>query len=281
MGADEAVGEDPVDRYAEAEAARAAAKARTATAATPAAAPAGAPTGMAAAPGRRSAGSPAAPARGGPKGAGAKAVESARRLAEAASTLAELEEALKAFDGCPLRYTATNLVFGDGNPDSGIMFVGEAPGADEDRQGVPFVGVSGRLLDSMLGWIGLGREDDARTRFYITNILFWRPPGNRPPTAAEVAACQPFTERHIALVKPRLLIFVGGSAAKTLLGRTDGIMRLRGRWYEYAGPGLDRPIPTTAIYHPAYLLRSPNQKRDAWRDLLAIKAWLKEHAEDA
>ena len=120
----------------------------------------------------------------------------------------------------------------------------------------------------------MGREDGARTRFYITNLLFWRPPGNRQPTAAEVAACQPFTERHIALVRPKLLIFVGGSAAKALLGRSEGITKLRGRWFEYAGPGLVGPVPATAIFHPAYLLRSPAQKRLAWRDLLAIKTRL-------
>jgi DNA polymerase len=257
MGADEAVGEAPIDRYA-------------ASARPPAPAAREPPSAAAPAADRREPGRPASPARG----VAAAAAESARTLAEAAHTLDELEEALRAFDGCPLKQTATNLVFADGNPASGIMLIGEAPGADEDRQGLPFVGVSGQLLDRMLGWIGLGREAGVRNRFYITNILFWRPPGNRQPTAAEVAACQPFCERHVALVKPRLLIFVGGSAAKALLGRSEGIMRLRGRWFDYAGPGVEAPIAATAIYHPAYLLRSPAQKRDAWRDLLAIKAWL-------
>ncbi len=243
MGADEAVAERPLDRFA--------------TAAPP---PAADPAPVRQRPARTAA-------------AGGVAAD-ARRLAESASTLAELEEALRAFDGCALKQTATNLVFGDGNPSSGVMLVGEAPGADEDRQGVPFVGVSGQLLDRMLGHIGLGREDGVRTRFYITNILFWRPPGNRPPSTAEVAACLPFTERHVALVKPRLLIFVGGSAAKAMLGRTEGIMKLRGQWFEYAGPGVAQPIPTTAIYHPAFLLRTPGRKREAWRDLLAIKTKL-------
>ncbi len=250
MGADEAVAERPIDRFASA-------------------APAPPPPATDPAPVRQR------PAR--PAAAGGVAAD-ARRLAESASTLAELEEALRAFDGCALKQTATNLVFGDGNPSSGVMLVGEAPGADEDRQGVPFVGVSGQLLDRMLGHIGLGREDGARTRFYITNILFWRPPGNRPPSAAEVAACLPFTERHVALVKPRLLIFVGGSAAKALLGRTEGIMKLRGQWFEYSAPGVAQPIPTTAIYHPAFLLRTPGRKREAWRDLLAIKTRLESEA---
>jgi len=190
----------------------------------------------------------------------------ARELANAANTLEALEEALRAFDGCPLKDTATNLVFGDGNPQARVMLVGEAPGADEDRQGKPFVGVSGQLLDRMMAWIGLDR-----TSFYITNILYWRPPGNRQPTAAEIAACLPFVERHIEIVDPALLVFVGGSSAKTLLGRNEGIMRLRGQWFQYQSTRMSRPIPATAIYHPAYLLRSPGQKRSAWRDLLALK----------
>ncbi|MCP4327670.1 MAG: uracil-DNA glycosylase [Alphaproteobacteria bacterium] len=194
------------------------------------------------------------------------AIESARRLAESAATIEELKAAVEAYDGCALKRTATNTVFGDGNPEGRVMFIGEAPGADEDRQGLPFVGVSGQLLDRMVAWIGLDR-----TSFFITNILFWRPPGNRNPTAAEIAACLPFVERMIELVRPQVLVLVGGSSAKTMLDRKDGIMRLRGLWYEYACRGLDRPIPARPLYHPAYLLRSPAQKRDAWRDLLAIK----------
>jgi len=188
-----------------------------------------------------------------------------RDLAQAAQTLAELEEALKAFDGCPLKETATNLVFGDGNPKSRVMLVGEAPGADEDRLGKPFVGVSGQLLDRMMGWIGLDR-----TRFYITNVLYWRPPGNRQPTASEIAACLPFIERHIELVDPEFLVLIGGASAKTLLGRSEGIMRLRGQWFQYQSPRMPRPIPALATFHPAYLLRSPAQKREAWRDLLTL-----------
>ncbi|MEE9251297.1 MAG: uracil-DNA glycosylase [Alphaproteobacteria bacterium] len=195
----------------------------------------------------------------------------AHALAGAANTLEELRAALLAFEGCALKQTATNLVFGDGNPEARIMLVGEAPGADEDRRGLPFVGVSGQLLDRMLATIGLDR-----TNAYITNILYWRPPGNRNPTAAEIAACLPFVVRHIELVDPEVLVMVGGTAAKTILGQSEGIMRLRGHWFKYESARMARPISATAIYHSAYLLRSQAQKRDAWRDLLAIKLRLQQ-----
>jgi DNA polymerase len=202
--------------------------------------------------------------------AGSEAAETdARNLAAAAPDLAALRAALEAFEGCSLKRTATNLVFSDGNPDADLMVVGEAPGAEEDRQGLPFVGASGRLLDRMLACIGLDR-----TRVYITNILPWRPPGNRQPNAAEIAACLPFAERHIALMHPKILVLAGGTSAKTILGTTEGITRLHGRWIDHTMPGMTAPIPTIAIYHPAYLLRQPAQKRDAWRDLLSIKARL-------
>jgi len=149
------------------------------------------------------------------------------------------------------------------------MLVGEAPGAEEDRRGLPFVGAAGHLLDRMLGAI----ERD-RTSTYVSNLLFWRPPGNRNPTLEEIALCRPFVERHIALVAPRILVCVGGVSAKTLLDRSEGITRLRGRWYEVRPDGFDRSIPTTAIYHPAYLLRQPAQKRHAWHDLRDIRAKL-------
>ena len=178
----------------------------------------------------------------------------------------ELEAAVRSFTGCALKATATNTVFADGNPQAEIMFVGEAPGADEDRQGKPFVGVSGQLLDRMLAWINLDRS-----KVYITNILFWRPPGNRQPTGAEIASCVPFVERHIALVKPKVLVLLGGTSAKTLLGTTEGILRLRGKWRELALPGLAAPVPTMPTLHPAYLLRTPSAKKDSWRDLLAVK----------
>jgi DNA polymerase len=194
------------------------------------------------------------------------AAQSARGLANAARGVAELAEALAAFEGCSLKHTATKLVFADGNPAAKVMVLGEAPGADEDRAGLPFVGVSGQLLDRMLAAIGLDR-----TSVYISNVIFWRPPGNRQPTAAEIAACLPFVERHIELVSPELLVLAGGAAAKTILARPDGITKLRGRWHQYESAGMTRPIPAMPIYHPAFLLRQPALKRDAWRDLLAIR----------
>ena len=242
-GADEAVLDAPVDRFVE----------RAAEAAAPA---------PAALPNR-----PATIQRTQPLLASAATLnETAQQAAAQARSLEALRIALEAFDGCALKQTATNLVFGDGNPDARIMFVGEAPGADEDRRGLPFVGVSGQLLDRMLGWIDLNRET-----FFITNMLFWRPPGNRQPTPGEVAACLPFVERMISLVDPELLVMVGGSSAKSLLGKSEGIKRLRGRWFSYENAFMARPIPATAIYHPAYLLRSPAEKRAAWQDLLAIR----------
>jgi len=189
---------------------------------------------------------------------------SAKSLADGAATLAELAAAMQAFEGCALKHTAANLVFGDGNPDADIMFIGEAPGAEEDREGKPFVGVSGKLLDRMIAAIGLDR-----TSAYITNILPWRPPGNRKPSPAEVASCLPFVARHIALVSPKILVLVGGTSTSNLLQTSQGITRLRGRWKSYAGSGED--IPVMPIYHPAYLLRQPGLKREAWRDLLDIK----------
>ena len=194
----------------------------------------------------------------------------ARVGAAAARSVEDLRQAVAAFEGCLLKRTATNLVFADGNPEARLMLVGEAPGADEDRLGRPFVGVSGQLLDRMLAGIGLDRRS-----VYITNVVFWRPPGNRKPTPAEVAACLPFVERHIELVDPEILVCLGEAAARTLLARTDGITRLRGRWFDYASAGMARPVPAMPTFHPAYLLRQPAQKRAAWRDWLAIHARLK------
>lgn len=190
----------------------------------------------------------------------------AAAMAAAADTLEELQEAIRAFDGSSLRETATNLVFADGVPGSGLMFVGEAPGADEDRLGKPFVGVSGQLLDRMLDSIGLSRAENV----YISNILPWRPPGNRTPSDAEIALFLPFILRHIALARPRRLVLLGGTAAKGLLGSKEGITRLRGRWREIEVPGLG-PLPVLATLHPAYLLRTPIAKRDAWADLLMLR----------
>jgi DNA polymerase len=268
-GVDEAIGESAVDRYAAAAArAKAARPPEPAAEAPPAAPPQRQPDAELAAPPRRMAGPPAQLAELPAPGlvTAEATLQSARALAAAARSLEELAEALALFDGCPLKKTATNLVFADGNPAARIMLVGEAPGGDEDRIGRPFVGVSGMLLDRMLATIGLDRS-----RVYICNVLYWRPPGNRQPTTAEIAACQPFLERQIELVSPALLVAVGGASAKTLLRRGEGITKLRGRWYEYESPGLGGPIPVLPLYHPAYLLRQPAQKRDAWRDLLALR----------
>lgn len=191
---------------------------------------------------------------------------------KAITTLDALREALENFSECPLKLTATHTVFGDGNPNSKIMLVGEAPGADEDRLGRPFVGMSGQLLEKMFDAIGLPRKD-----LYISNIIPWRPPGNRPPTATETALCMPFIQRHIEIVNPEILIMVGGVSAKTLLGRNDGIMRLRGQWIDFKTDNMDVPIKAIPIYHPAYLLRSPGQKRKSWHDLLTIKKYLTDH----
>lgn len=265
-GADEAIADMPIDRFALPAEPVAAPMADAATQpramAQPAAAPMPRPVLE-----RPSYVPPPAPITA-PSGDG----PSAHALASAANSLEELREALRRFDGCALKRTATNLVFADGNPAAKVMFIGEAPGADEDRQGLPFVGVSGQLLDRMLATIGLDRKTNA----YITNVLFWRPPGNRSPTPAEIAACLPFVERHIELLDPEVLVLVGGIAAKTMLARQEGIMRLRGRWFTYETPRMPRPIPVIATYHPAYLLRSPGGKREAWRDMLEIQARIRE-----
>jgi len=198
--------------------------------------------------------------------AGEGAVRSAVALAREATSLEEVRAALSTFDGCPLSKTATNLVFGDGNPEARLVFIGEAPGAEEDRRGLPFVGPSGRLLDRMLGSIGLDRS-----HVFISNTVFWRPPGNRSPTTGEIATCMPFLERMLELIDPQVLVAVGGPAATALLGMGEGVGKLRGRWFPYQTPRMSRPVQATAIFHPAYLLRTPGQKCLAWRDLLAIQ----------
>ena len=259
-GVDEALSDEPVDHLA-------APPEKTQPDAAPPA-PTPAASGMKEA--------PAASFKPAPEAAGARrpqnaelisrdeAMRTARAAADAATTLEELRTALEAFEGCALKESAKSLVFADGNPDGRLMFIGEAPGGEEDRHGVPFVGPAGKLLDRMLAAIGLDRTDA-----YITNILPWRPPGNRSPTDSEIAACLPFIERHIELAA--ILILVGGTAAKTLLDTTQGIMRLRGRWFEYARPGLPAPIPARPLLHPAYLLRQPAQKRETWMDLVEIR----------
>jgi len=204
----------------------------------------------------------------------ARAVE----LAQAASSLEELREAIAGFEGLALKKTATNLVFSAGNPKADIMLIGEAPGADEDRQGQPFVGESGDLLDRALAAIGLSRQADTEQEaIYISNVLNWRPPGNRSPSPAEVEVSLPFIERHIQLAAPKIVLLCGVVSAKALLGRSDGISRLRGQWHDYM-PQTDvlrsnsQPIKARAIFHPAYLLRTPARKRAMWQDLLEVKA---------
>ena len=189
----------------------------------------------------------------------------ARDICEKAETLKELAEKVDCFEGCSLKLTANKTVFGDGNEHAKILFVGEAPGADEDRLGKPFVGKSGHLLDKMLSSIGLNRTD-----CYITNILMWRPPGNRTPTSAEVAVCLPFLKRKIELIKPEIIVALGAPAANALLDTEDSISRIRGKWLEYASrPG--EKIPLLPMFHPAYLLRNPVQKAKTWNDLLKLQ----------
>jgi DNA polymerase len=200
-----------------------------------------------------------------------EAAQSARRLAAGAETVDELAALIAQFEGCPLKSTATNTVFIDGNPAAPVIIIGEAPGADEDRIGRPFVGRAGQLLDRMLAAISLDRS-----KVLITNVVYWRPPGNRTPTAAEIASCLPFVFRLIALVRPKVLVLSGGTAAGALLPQGQGITRLRGRWFDLAVPSLDRPVPTLPMFHPSFLLRTPARKREAWRDLLTLRARLDE-----
>ncbi len=261
-GADEAIGAQPLDRFAESAAPAPQPSPPPRASQTSAQAPAQAPAAAARAPAPAA---PPAPVTGQKVTAPQGDASAYARVADAKS-LDDIRAALETFDGCPLRQTATNLVFFDGNPAARILMVGEAPGAEEDRRGLPFVGPAGKLLDRMLESIGLDR-----TKVLITNTIFWRPPGNRNPTPAEVSACLPFVERVIELVDPVVLILVGGTAAKTLLATSEGIMKMRGRWFAFETARMSHPVPTMPIYHPAFLLRSPGQKRAAWRDLIEIK----------
>lgn len=235
MGADEAIGDEPIDRFA--------------------------PPPQAPAPRSRA----NAPVRPRP----ATATGTAPASLDTASTLAELEALLAQFEGCALKRTAKSLCFARGSDQARIMMIGEAPGRDEDIQGKPFVGRAGKLLDRMLEAIGLTEE-----HVYITNTIYWRPPGNRTPTAQEIEACAPFLARQIELLAPDIMVLLGGAAAKSILGVTEGIMRLRGKWKIFNST--DGDIPTLATLHPAYLLRNPEAKRYAWRDLLMLKARLEE-----
>jgi uracil-DNA glycosylase len=255
MGADEAIADEPVNRLASRAPPRASAVRPAATEAAP-------PQSVRAV--------PASPPAAFADSLG-EAAQSARLLAAHADTLAALGAAIIGFDGCALKRTATNTVIADGNPAAPVMIIGEAPGADEDRIGRPFVGRAGQLLDRMLAAIGLDREGAL-----ITNVIYWRPPGNRTPTTDEIAACVPFVLRHVALVRPKVLVLAGGTAARALLPPGPGITRLRGRWFDLAVPGLDQPVPTLPMFHPSFLLRAPERKREAWRDLLALRARLDE-----
>jgi DNA polymerase len=210
---------------------------------------------------------PAAPAVPLPRAEAAPApeaaIQSAREAARTAPTLEALRALMENFDGCALKHTATKLVFADGNPQARVMFVGEAPGRDEDIEGLPFVGRSGKLLDRMIAAIGLDRRS-----VYIANVIPWRPPGNRTPTPQETQICLPFIQRQIELVNPDVLVTLGNPSTQTLLSTRDGIMRTRGRWFDYdTGTRTIRALPT---FHPAYLLRSPSYKRMSWQDLRAI-----------
>ncbi|WP_093156837.1 uracil-DNA glycosylase [Aliiruegeria lutimaris] len=243
MGADMAIGEEPLDRYA-----------------------------LSAAAAEQKAKAPAQyPLRASPPPVPVKAdpISDARAMASSASSLEALEAALAAFEHCELKHGARSLVFCDGRPQARVMIIGEAPGRDEDIQGRPFVGRAGQLLDRMLAAIGLSREaTDAESAVYITNILPWRPPQNRDPKPEEIAMLKPFVERHVELVSPDLLVLMGNISCQAMLGRR-GITRLRGEWSEVLG------LPALPMFHPAYLLRNPSAKREAWADLLELKARLK------
>lgn len=201
----------------------------------------------------------------------AEAAAEADALAGKAATLDDLYAAIEAFEGCSVKATANKTVIFDGNPESRVMIIGEAPGAEEDRQGKPFVGAAGQLLDRMLA--SIGRD---RTSAYITNVFFWRPPGNRTPTPQEIALCQPFVRRHVELLRPKAILSLGGVSAKALLESDAGITRLRGQWKNVTFGTVT--VPVLATFHPAYLLRQPAQKGLAWRDLLAFKARLEGEA---
>jgi DNA polymerase len=243
MGADEIIGENPVNRLAAPAAKPAPAAAATHAAPAPAAAP------VVVAPG-----------------------QSAMQF----NSLQEIEAALAGFDACPLKKTATSLCYADGNPQARVMLIGEAPGRDEDIQGKPFVGRSGQLLDRMLAAVGLSRTaQDRESAVFITNVIFWRPPGNRTPTDAETQMCLPFLLRTIELQKPDVIVCLGATPAQRLTARTDGILKLRGKWVTANVSG--RNIPLLPTLHPAYLLRQPAQKRLAWRDMLSLRQMLDAH----
>src|SRR4051794_7585580 len=258
-GVDCALGDDPVDRLAEPDAIAAAAG----TVAPREVAP---PRGL-----RENPSAIPAPPRADIALAPEQAIASAREAARTAPTLEALRALLENFDGCALKHTATRLVFADGNPEARVMFVGEAPGRDEDIEGLPFVGRSGKLLDRMIAAIGLDRS-----KAYIANVIPWRPPGNRTPTPQETQICLPFIQRQIELVNPDVLVTLGNPSTQTLLSTREGIMRTRGKWFDYDTG--TRTIRAIATFHPAYLLRSPSYKRMTWQDLRAIAKALEQQS---
>ncbi len=255
-GADEAIGEEPVDRMT----------ARPALGGGPKFAPQISGEARAADPSPKNSSNFSALAQG---AGNTDSIGTAMELAAACNTLEELKAALESFEGCTLKRGATNTVFADGTPSHKIMFIGEAPGREEDRMGKPFVGRAGKLLDKMLASIGLDRASNA----YITNVLNWRPPDNRDPSPEEAATCLPFLRRHIELAAPEVIILLGAVAARHVLGKTDGIMRLRGKWLEYHAAG--KMVPVMPTLHPAYLLRQPAHKKLAWRDLQEVSGKIK------
>lgn len=256
MGADEATGPVAVDRFAEAE--------RT-NSAPPRVAPP--PAATAPPPQRAPAAAPPRPQLGGSAG-------DATALAAACNSFSEIAAALATFDACPLKRTASNLVYVDGNPEARLLFIGEAPGREEDLAGKPFVGRSGQLLDKMLAAIGLARSAaEPWQSVLITNLIFWRPPGNRKPTEAETLMCLPFVRRTIELARPRAIVCLGATPAQRLSGTTEGILALRGKWRQHRTQD-GSSIPLLPTLHPAYLLRQPAQKRLAWRDFLTLSASL-------
>jgi DNA polymerase len=261
-GADALVGEEPVDRMADEALARSPATSPTEGEAS-AKRREGGIADITLGP-KRSASPPPPKAAASAPASPEIAVMAARDAARSAKTLDELRALLVDFEGCALRTTATQLVFADGTPQTRVMFVGEAPGYEEDISGRPFVGRSGKLLDLMMGAIGLDR-----TSVYVANVVPWRPPGNRTPTPQETAICLPFIRRQIELANPDFLVCLGGPAMQTLLNIKEGITRSRGRWFPYDTG--TREIRALATFHPAFLLRSPLQKRFAWRDFMALK----------
>jgi uracil-DNA glycosylase family 4 len=196
-------------------------------------------------------------------------ISGAKKMAESCKDLQELEKVVRDFEGCGLKKMATNTVFADGNPNSKIMIIGEAPGNHEDLQGIPFCGDSGKLLNSMFKAIGFNRED-----LYITNTLFWRPPGNRRPTPDELAMCEPFVQKHIALIKPKLIVLMGATAMVDVLKIEEPISKMRGKLFDYQNQYLENAIKSTVLFHPSYLMRQSSKKRETWLDLLMIKEFL-------